>query len=55
MKNLLIVTQDVKWNKIPSPDVLGSFELLLDEELAANAEMGSHSQGGSRKGTSKCK
>ena len=46
--------QDVKWNKIPSPDVLGSFELLLDEELAANAEMGSHSQG-SRKGASKCK
>ena len=46
---------DVKWNKIPSPDVLGGFDLLLDEELAANADMGSHAQGGSRKGASRCK
>ena len=37
---------DVKWNKIPSPDNLGSFELLLDEELAAQAES---AQGGTRK------
>ena len=29
---------DVKWNKIPSAESLGSFELLLDEELAAQAE-----------------
>ena len=28
---------DVKWNKTPSPDSLGSFELLLDEELAASS------------------
>lgn len=25
----------VRWNKVPSPDRLGNFELLLDEELAA--------------------
>lgn len=31
---------DVKWNKIPPPDSLGSFELLLDEELAAEASGG---------------
>jgi tubulin polyglutamylase TTLL1 len=57
---------DVKWNKIPSPDVLGNFELLLDEELAANAQNEMSSQGaggggsggggvGSRKGASKYK
>ncbi len=27
---------DVKWNKVPKPDNLGSFELLLDEDLAAS-------------------
>ena len=32
---------DVKWNKIPAPEALGSFELLLDEELA----QGDSSQG----------
>lgn len=26
---------DVRWNKIPSTDALGNFELLIDEELAA--------------------
>lgn len=26
---------DVKWNKTPVPDAMGSFELLLDEEVAA--------------------
>ncbi|XP_070172776.1 polyglutamylase complex subunit TTLL1 isoform X3 [Polyergus mexicanus] len=29
---------DVKWNKSPSPEALGNFELLLDEELAAQDE-----------------
>lgn len=24
----------VRWNKTPSPEALGNFELLLDEELA---------------------
>ena len=43
---------DVKWNKIPSPDSLGSFELLLDEELAAQAES---AQVGGRKPVSKWK
>ena len=30
---------DVKWNKMPSPDSLGGFELLLDEEIVAQSEM----------------
>ncbi|XP_055599677.1 polyglutamylase complex subunit TTLL1 isoform X2 [Uranotaenia lowii] len=25
---------DVRWNKIPSPDMLGNFDLLIDEEIA---------------------
>uniref|UniRef100_A0A1B0B018 ATP-grasp domain-containing protein n=1 Tax=Glossina palpalis gambiensis TaxID=67801 RepID=A0A1B0B018_9MUSC len=29
---------DVRWNKIPSQDALGNFELLLDEEIAAQEE-----------------
>uniref|UniRef100_A0A034WF49 Polyglutamylase complex subunit TTLL1 n=1 Tax=Bactrocera dorsalis TaxID=27457 RepID=A0A034WF49_BACDO len=29
---------DVRWNKIPSADALGNFDLLLDEELAAQEE-----------------
>lgn len=31
---------DVRWNKIPNPEALGNFELLLDEELAAQEEAG---------------
>lgn len=30
---------DVKWNKIPTAQALGSFELLLDEELASQTEV----------------
>ncbi|KAE8749682.1 hypothetical protein FOCC_FOCC003669 [Frankliniella occidentalis] len=26
---------DTRWNKVPSPEALGNFELLLDEDLAA--------------------
>ncbi|KAF4524404.1 hypothetical protein B566_EDAN009320 [Ephemera danica] len=33
---------DVRWNKIPSAEALGNFELLLDEELAAQDEAPSH-------------
>ncbi|GFG32619.1 hypothetical protein Cfor_12369, partial [Coptotermes formosanus] len=29
---------DVRWNKIPSPEALGNFDLLLDEELASQEE-----------------
>ncbi|XP_071447577.1 polyglutamylase complex subunit TTLL1-like [Hetaerina americana] len=29
---------DVRWNKIPAPEALGNFQLLLDEELAAHDE-----------------
>lgn len=29
---------DVRWNKIPSAEALGNFELLLDEELAAQED-----------------
>ena len=36
---------DVKWNKTPHPDSLGSFELLLDEELAAQAQSGGSGAG----------
>ncbi|XP_011068408.1 PREDICTED: probable tubulin polyglutamylase TTLL1 [Acromyrmex echinatior] len=34
---------DVKWNKLPSPEALGNFELLLDEELAVQDERESSS------------
>ncbi|XP_055537110.1 polyglutamylase complex subunit TTLL1-like isoform X2 [Wyeomyia smithii] len=29
---------DVRWNKIPSPEMLGNFDLLIDEEIAAQDE-----------------
>ncbi|XP_043268956.1 probable tubulin polyglutamylase TTLL1 isoform X2 [Venturia canescens] len=29
---------DVRWNKCPSPEAMGNFELLLDEELSAQEE-----------------
>ncbi|SPP77575.1 probable tubulin polyglutamylase TTLL1 [Drosophila guanche] len=29
---------DVRWNKVPSADALGNFDLLIDEELAAQDE-----------------
>lgn len=35
---------DVRWNKVPSNDVLGNFELLLDEELSAHEENGPNQQ-----------
>ena len=51
---------DVKWSKIPAPDAYGGFELLLDEELAAQGDSGagliSNSSGGSgggRKGNAR--
>lgn len=31
---------DVRWNKVPSAEALGNFELLLDEELSAHEETG---------------
>lgn len=31
---------DVRWNKVPNPDSLGNFELLIDEELVAQEETG---------------
>jgi len=36
--NFLDGVPDVKWNKTPSPDTMGSFELLLDEELATQSD-----------------
>lgn len=30
----------VRWNKIPSPDALGNFELLIDEEILAREDLG---------------
>lgn len=34
----------VRWNKIPSADALGNFDLLLDEELAAQEEQAQTAQ-----------
>ncbi|XP_039281000.1 LOW QUALITY PROTEIN: probable tubulin polyglutamylase TTLL1 [Nilaparvata lugens] len=31
---------DIRWNKIPSPENLGNFELLLDEEFGSSEEHG---------------
>ena len=46
---------DVKWSKIPAPDAYGGFELLLDEELAAQGDSGagliSNSSGGGSGGS----
>ena len=36
-----------QWNKIPASDALGSFELLLDEELTAQSEGGGGGGGSS--------
>ncbi|GLH00835.1 Tubulin glycylase 3A [Gryllus bimaculatus] len=37
---------DIRWNKVPSPEALGNFELLLDEDLANHADdHGSHLPG----------
>jgi len=37
-KRLISDWFSVKWNKSPSPEALGNFELLLDEELAVQDE-----------------
>lgn len=34
----------MRWNKIPSADALGNFDLLLDEELAAQEEQAQTAQ-----------
>jgi tubulin polyglutamylase TTLL1 len=38
MKFLFIYLFSVRWNKIPSAENLGNFELLIDEELAAQTQ-----------------
>ena len=48
---LLILFKMLQWNKTPTVDAMGSFELLLDEELAAQEGHGS----GGRKSASKWK
>lgn len=35
---MYLLLSSVKWNKLPSPEALRNFELLLDEELAAHDE-----------------
>jgi hypothetical protein len=32
----------VRWNKVPSPEALGNFDLLLDEELTSQEEHSAH-------------
>jgi tubulin polyglutamylase TTLL1 len=38
----------VRWNKTPSAEAMGNFELLLDEELAAQDEAGHSNHGSAR-------
>lgn len=35
LAKLYRLISSVRWNKIPNPNALGNFELLIDEELAA--------------------
>ncbi|KAH8415283.1 hypothetical protein KR009_006545 [Drosophila setifemur] len=44
---------DVRWNKVPSADALGNFELLIDEELAAQDEQHQNSSNNAHSKTSK--
>ncbi|XP_076396567.1 tubulin tyrosine ligase-like 1B isoform X3 [Megachile rotundata] len=45
---------DVKWNKCPTPEALGNFELLLDEELCSQEDK-EYSSGKYRSSSSKWK
>nr|CAI5858997.1 unnamed protein product [Callosobruchus analis] len=40
---------DVRWNKIPSPQALGDFELLIDEDLVHLSESGENNTTGTGK------
>lgn len=48
----LIVLNSVRWNKIPKPEALGNFELLLDEELVSHEELHTSASSQSGKGKS---
>lgn len=41
---MFFILFSVRWNKIPSADALGNFDLLLDEELAAQEEQAQTAQ-----------
>uniref|UniRef100_A0A182FZS6 Polyglutamylase complex subunit TTLL1 n=3 Tax=Nyssorhynchus TaxID=44543 RepID=A0A182FZS6_ANOAL len=43
---------DVRWNKIPSPDMLGNFDLLIDEEIAAQEDNMQNSSSGKHRSNS---
>lgn len=47
-----VLCLSVRWNKIPKPEALGNFELLLDEELASHEELHTTSQSGKGKSSS---
>lgn len=49
----LLVLNSVRWNKIPKPEALGNFELLLDEELASHEELHTSASSQSGKGMGK--
>lgn len=34
MRYFFYLNFSIRWNKVPNSDAMGSFELLLDEELA---------------------
>ncbi|XP_040166482.1 probable tubulin polyglutamylase TTLL1 isoform X3 [Anopheles arabiensis] len=43
---------DVRWSKIPSPDMLGNFDLLIDEEIAAQDDSIHNSNNGKHRSNS---
>lgn len=41
-----VTPYSVHWNKVPTPDKYGDFELLIDEELYQNSDHSSSHRGG---------
>ncbi|EDS37777.1 tubulin-tyrosine ligase [Culex quinquefasciatus] len=46
---------DVRWNKIPNPEMLGNFDLLIDEEIAAQDDGAPNNNGKSRSNNNRWK
>lgn len=45
----------VRWNKIPNPEMLGNFDLLIDEEIAAQDDGAPNNNGKSRSNNNRWK